>query len=397
MRPSHLLCPILAVAVGLPAQTTHLVGPGGLPQIRSALAIAAPGDTILVQPGTYAQFDANLGVQIRAVVPGSVQVVWDAAFAPPGCVNNLICLSYEGATRLAPPNGQTLTLVGLSFPPLDSTISTFFVIRNRVEITSGRVVLDGCDLGSTAQQALRVVNATVHLVGGRVAGRNSVGTTIGLRATNAAITAVGTTFLGSSPLSYASAAEAMVLSDTNFQGSGVVALGGQILQGGPTAPALRAGGGSVRVSDSYLASGGPDGCPFVGSANVVAARCTFGPAAPSCQALPTGPLLGLNQNGVPQNGQAFTLTFHAEPGDLVGVLWSLDLATRPLPLFAQAWWAPASAPTAGLFVADPQGGAAGTWLLPANPGLTGLPVWFHAFAGTSLPLSAAPPAGGAIR
>lgn len=397
MRPSHFLCPILAVAVGLPAQTTHLVGPGGLPQIRSALAIAAPGDTILVQPGTYAQFDANLGVQIRAVVPGSVQVVWDAAFAPPGCVNNLICLSYEGATRLAPPSGQTLTLVGLAFPPLDSTVSTFFVIRNRVEITSGRVVLDGCALGSTAQQALRVVNATVHLVGGSVAGQSNTGQSVGLRATNASITAVGTFFAGSSPMGMAFPGEAMVLSNTSLHGTGLVAQGGRILLGGPAAPALSVGGGSVWLSDSQLVSGGPNSCPFVGSADVVTARCTFGPAAPSCQALPTGPLLGLSQNGAPQNGQAFTLTFQAEPGDLVGVLWSLDLATRPLPWFAQPWWAPASAPTAGLFVADAQGGAAGAWLLPANPGLVGLPVWFHSFAGTSLPLSAAPPAGGVIR
>lgn len=396
MRPSHFLCPILAVAVGLPAQTTHLVGPGGLPQIRSALAIAAPGDTILVQPGTYAQFDANLGVQIRAVVPGSVQVVWDAAFAPPGCANDLSCLFSEGATRLAPPNGQTLTLVGLSFPPIDSSLSVF-TIRNRLEVTSGRVVLDECTIGSTASQALWVANASVHLAGGSVAGQNSLGTSVGVRGGSASITAVGTVFAGSSPLGRAPAGEAMLLSDTNFQGSGVVAQGGRILLGGPSAPALRVGSGSVWLSDSHLASGGPDSCPYVGSANVVTARCTFGPAAPSCQALPTGPLLGLSQNGAPQNGQAFTLTFQAEPGDLVGVLWSLDLATRPLPWFAQPWWAPASAPTAGLFVADAQGGAAGAWLLPANPGLVGLPVWFHSFAGTSLPLRAAPPAGGVIR
>jgi hypothetical protein len=37
----------------LSAQTSILVGPGGLPQISSALAIANPGDTIVVAPGTY--------------------------------------------------------------------------------------------------------------------------------------------------------------------------------------------------------------------------------------------------------------------------------------------------------------------------------------------------------
>lgn len=396
MTKLRFACPLFVVVVGLPAQVTHWVGPGGLPQISAALAIAAPGDTILVQPGTYAQFAANLGVQIRAVVPGSVQVVWNAAFAPPGCANNLVCLFSEGATRLAPPGGQTLTLVGLSFPPIDSNLGSF-TIRNRVEITGGRVVLDDCTIGSTASQALWVTDASVHLVGGSVAGHSNVSQSVGLRASNASITAQGTSVAGGSPFGRAFAGEAMLLGSSSLQGSALTIQGGRILMGGPSAQAIRAEGGSVWLSDCHLASGGLDSCPWSGSANVVTARCTFGPAAAGCQALPTGPLLGLSQNGAPQAGAAFALQFRAEPGDLVGVLWSLDLATRPLPLFAQPWWAPAGSPTAGLFVADAQGAAGGTWSLPANPGLVGLPVWFHAFAGTSLPLAAAPPAGGVIR
>jgi hypothetical protein len=79
------------------------------------------------------------------------------------------------------------------------------------------------------------------------------------------------------------------------------------------------------------------------------------------------------------------------------VLWSLELATRPLPIFSQPWWAPANSPTAGLFVADAQGRASGSWLLPSTPTLVGVSIWFHSFSGTSLPLSAAPPVGGVIR
>lgn len=64
---SRLLFLTLAWPAALDAQATHLVGPGGFAQIRDALAIAAPGDLILVQPGTYSQFFVQRGVTIRAV------------------------------------------------------------------------------------------------------------------------------------------------------------------------------------------------------------------------------------------------------------------------------------------------------------------------------------------
>ena len=103
MKKLATICQILAVAaVGLPAQTTHIVGLGGLPQIRDALAIAAPGDTILVQPGTYAHFSATVGVQIRAQTAGSVQVQWNQAFAP-GCSSNPFCV----LTCMAPSRTRT--------------------------------------------------------------------------------------------------------------------------------------------------------------------------------------------------------------------------------------------------------------------------------------------------
>jgi hypothetical protein len=55
-------------------QTTRLVGPAGLAQIRDALAISSPGDVIQVQPGTYAQFTVSIGVTIRALIPGTVNI-----------------------------------------------------------------------------------------------------------------------------------------------------------------------------------------------------------------------------------------------------------------------------------------------------------------------------------
>jgi hypothetical protein len=398
MRLLPFSCPILAIAIGLPAQTTHVVGgSGGLPQIRDALAIAAPGDTIVVRPGTYAQFDASVGVQIRAETPGTVMVAWQLAFAPPGCANNLVCLFSEGPTRLSPPVGQTLTVVGITFPPVEAALGGF-TIRNRVAVSSGRVVLDGCSIQSSGGQALSVQDATVHLVGGEVIGANPVGTSVGLRATAASVTAVGTHFGGSSPFAgRVFAGEAIVLDGGLFAASDIEAHGGRPTFGGPSASAIRAEGGTVWISDSVLASGGPDACALVGGATVTVARCTFGSSATGCGALPNGALLGVAAAAAPAIGQTFTLQWRAQPGDLIGVLWSFDLDTRPLPFFAQPWWAPAGSPTAGLFVADAQGAASGGWSLPANAAFVGLPLWFHSFGGAALPLSTAPVAGGVVR
>jgi hypothetical protein len=403
MKKFTTACQIFAVAaVGLPAQTTHMVGPGGLPQIRDALAIAAPGDTILVQPGTYAHFRATVGVQIRAQTPGNVQVQWDQAFAP-GCSSNPFCALTEGATQLAPPAGQTLTLVGLEFPA-GATPVFGGMVRNRLEVLGGRVVLDQCVVESIAPNALAVVNATLHLVGGEYGSPASslvpFGTTVAMRAMNAAITAVGTRFVGSSPWIVSSGnvpAEAIVLSDSSMVGSRIDARGGRVVTGGPSANGISTDGGSLWLSDSHLQGGGSDSCAVVGSAAVAVARCTFGSGATGCPSLPSTALLGVAPPPAPTPGQTFGLHWQTEPNSLVGVLWSFDLATRPLPIFSQPWWAPTNSPTAGLFVADAQGQANGGWLLPNSQSLVGIAIWFHSFSGTSLPLSTAPVVGGVIR
>ncbi|MFM1874229.1 MAG: hypothetical protein RL398_3651 [Planctomycetota bacterium] len=402
MPNAAAVCLVLAgAAVALPSQSTHLVGPGGLPQIRDALAIAAAGDTILVQPGTYAHFAATVGVQIRAATPGTVLVRWDQAFVP-GCSGNPFCVLTEGATQLMPPVGQTLTLVGLTFPP---TATTVFggQVRNRLEVLGGRVVLDGCIVESVAPHALAVANATVHLLGGECRAIPPTlvpfGTTVALRGSNSSITAVGTRFVGSSSYltSSGAAGEAILLSGCTLTATAIDAEGGRILLGGTSASAVRADGGVVRLSDSVVLSGGTDACALVGSANFGVARCSFGAAGPNCQTPPSAALLGLAPPSTPTPGQSYALQWNCDPNALVGVLWSLELATRPLPIFSQPWWAPANSPTAGLFVADAQGRARGAWLLPNTPTLVGVSIWFHSFSGTNLPLSAAPPVGGVIR
>ena len=64
----------LACLVGASAlaQATHVVGPGGFAQVQNALQVASPGDVIVVLPGFYLGFTANIGVTVVAAVPGTV-------------------------------------------------------------------------------------------------------------------------------------------------------------------------------------------------------------------------------------------------------------------------------------------------------------------------------------
>lgn len=225
------------------------------------------------------------------------------------------------------------------------------------------------------QQTLLVTNATVHLLGGSQEAGDGLLPACGMFARNSLVTAVGTSFRGSSVFGLIPAGPAIVLGGGVFQASGIGARGGVGFQGSQSASAIVANGASVWISDSLLTARGPGACPVV----------------------PTGALLGVTQPVAPALGQTFPLQWQAQPGDLVGVLSSLDLATRPQALFAQPWWAPAGSPTAGLFVADAQGAASGAWALPADPAFLGLSLWFHSFAGVKLPLATAPVAGGVVR
>jgi hypothetical protein len=186
-------CLSAVVAAGIPAQAVHVVGPGGFAQIRDALTVAGPGDHLLVLPGTYAHFDAAVGVTIRALLPGTVNVSWDPAYMPAGCAANIFCMIQEGRSVLSTPPGQTLTLVDLTFP--DTLVNVNGVqIPNRVEILGGRVVLEDCTIRAFDVPALSVSNASVHMIRGLVGGSGFSFTAHGLRASTSTITAVGTRY-----------------------------------------------------------------------------------------------------------------------------------------------------------------------------------------------------------
>lgn len=394
MRFLPFLCPFVVAAVGLPAQTTHLVGPGGLPQIRDALAIAQPGDRIHVQPGAYAHFTATVGVTIRALVPGSVVVRYDSAYAPPTCP---FCPD-EGPTRFAIPAGQTTHVVGIHFEASAPTI-VFAPIFHRVEVQSGRVHFEDCILAARRFQALQIAQAAqVHLNATTVAGSGGLFSqgASGIRVLGGTLTAVGCQIGGGAGSSPVDGAGLQV-------NGGPVHLSDCVLIGGADPfvtyrfPALQ-GTGSAWLHGCVLQGGG---CAVNwGGTQPDFDDCTF--TSPTNCGIPTGPfpsLLGVAQATPPLLGAPFTLDWSTEPNGLVAVFASFGLGRLDLPgILAQPGWVdPGNEFFVGALFADASGAATTTFALPANPLLTDLELWFKGVSGFSFPLQSSVPVGGVLR
>ena len=114
----------------LSAQATLLVGPGGFPDLQSAIVVAQSGDEIVVAPGDYPAFVCSIGVTIRAAQPGTVSILT----AP------LPLVLIASATR-------PVRLIGLQF---------------EVSVAVSNVaVFDECSF--VGQTVLQPTGATVHL------------------------------------------------------------------------------------------------------------------------------------------------------------------------------------------------------------------------------------------
>jgi hypothetical protein len=395
MGPSVLACVLLA-STAL-AQTTHLVGPGGFPQIRDALAIAAPGDLVEVQNGTYAHFTVSAGVTIRAPQPGAVTIVYDPAYAPAGCGSVPVCVSAEGATRFTVPAGQTAHVVGLR---LDGALAVlppnpFPTVRQRVEVQGGRVTFDGCEFRSWAVQALQITAATVHLQDCVVEGLGSDVGSHGVRADSSVVTVVGGTFRGSIrgipglgpgwP-----GGHAILLTNCEFHGSGLDARGGLGHGGFANGAGVLATGGSTWVSDSVV-----EGCVAVPSGQRHAARNTW-MGAPCVMS--TDAVLGVVRPAAIRIGTTFALDYHTDPNASVAIFASPQLAANPGTPFTPAPHLDLSSLlSGGVVVANGTGLAAVSFAVPNVPAFVGRPLWFQGVAGFAFPLLTSPVAGGVIR
>jgi len=379
----------LAVAAGPGvAQTTHLVGPGGFAQIRDALAVAAPGDIVNVQAGTYAHFTASVGVTIRALTIGSVLVEYDPAFAS-GCTPGVTC----GPTRIAPPAGQAVHCIGVDFRP--NTVP--FSYAHCVVVTSGTVTFDRCSLRGQNVDALSVDGARVHLQTCTLAGVGTGGPARALAANNAVVTAVRSTFTGSSSASIPGAAVRLRSSD--LQGSQLQLTGGAQLFGGAGAVALDLDATSTAwISDSTLASGGGSTCPIaVGGGTGRLDRTVLTPSG-ACPSLPSGLVVGTDSVTPLQNGAPFTVDYRTAPNQIVVVFASPSLGYLPLPGITDqaatidlvnSW-------TATLLLSDANGFATVTWNMPAGLYVdTTVYVMGAGYTGTTFALS--PSLGGVIR
>lgn len=388
--------PLLVLLAGpLCSQTTHVVGPGGLPQIRDALAIAAPGDVIHVLPGTYAHFTANVGVTIRALVPGSVTVAYDALFAPPGCLANPFCAITQGATTFAPPNDQAVHVTDVTFAP--NVVGSF--TRHRVVVASGTVTFDGCTIDAWETTALSITDALVHLHRCHVAGQGLI-TAHALIASSSHLTMVDSTIVGNSTFSVATPGDAVRVVSCTLKASGCSFTGGTLMFGGPDGAALRTDAESrVWISDSTLI-GGNDSCAIQGTPAVgQIARCTVTQVGAACGTMLAAPLIGVELPAPIQNGSIFFVHMRTEPNVLVAVHASPRLGhyefpgvlAQPSALDLTSFFA------AGVFISDNNGDVTAVWGMPAGEFIDET-IWLETIAFLpASPIIVGPVVGGVIR
>ncbi len=384
------------------AQTTRVVGPSGFAQIRDALLVSQPGDTVLVQPGTYAHFDVTIPVTVRAAQPGTVDVAYDPAIAGPGCLNFSLCAAFQGPTRIGPPAGTTAHLVGLRFQPNTVPAVGGIVVRHRVVVTSGRVVFDQCEMRATGATPLFVQNAEAHLLGCVVEGLGPFDQTHGCVLQSASMTAVSTSFVGGSAAGAGlQAGVGIVLTQSRLHASAILSRGGDHAFGGTGGAALSCDGASqFDVSDSAFVAGlGGSPCLMTGSgvAGSRAARSQVG-QGPFCSVPIAADVTGASRPmpivlGVPftvaaTTGPFFPVAFFVAPRLGSAVVAnvrervSLDLG---------------STFEAGVLVADAAGSAVATWNVPNDPQLVGFQLWVQALSGAASPFSLSPLVGSIVR
>ncbi len=378
MHPTPVLAS-LVLGAAVAAQTTHTVGAGGFATIAAALAAAAPGDVIVVQPGSYGPFQATFGVTIRGAIPDSVAVD----------TSNVSC-----------PTGQCIHLVDLAFPALFVDGGTCTL--DRCVVGAGGVNPIHAGLAATSTR-LRLQQCTL---GGVSQPYTPFGTFPALRATSCAVTAIDSTFRGLDGASSFGGPgyPAVLLHDSTLHGSGLSLAGGNASGNGLAlpGPALSASGASTFwICDSTLTGGAaasvpsvPAACPVEATAGRLA-RCTLQPACPP--PVPTnGAMLGAHRVGPLHSGGAFQLDFATEPNGFVGVFATTLLGAAAFVELEQ----PVALDVAtviplAVLVADGAGLASGSWTLP--PGTANLALWLQGVAWGPLPLQLSPAAGGVVR
>jgi hypothetical protein len=355
MKQTLAACLVSTLSLPCVAQATILVGPGGLPEITDAIAIANSGDTILVAPGTYSWFAFSAALTIRAITPGTVTVSPHPVL-PIGPIVTFV-------------NGGTATLVGLNMTGLWCVRGRFVVDQctmigaNPLDCQQGTMHLQRC--------TLRVVTSTPGFA------------SVALKLLESHVTAIDSTF--EAALGWGKAIE--LTGGSTFHGSRVT------LDTLNQVALHVATGCKAWLVDAALTTD-PSRCPILGTTGRMQ-RTTL---APNCGALPTGPVLGVSRPRPLQVGQPFVLDFQAQPHETVEVFASSGLARTLVPGLEQALLLdPMRTWSAFVLTADAQGAAPMTWNVPAQSSLVNASLWFQGVGFASVPLQASPVAGGVIR
>ena len=284
----HILASCLfsvAVVVGIPAQATHVVPTGG--DIGLVVAAASPGDIVLVEPGTYAPFSAEIGVTIRATQQPVV---------------------VAGVVSLSAPAGQSMHLVGVH-------VEGF-------ALASGRVSMDHCSIDSTTEAAIRAIGASLHLQSCEF--RRTQAFAYGfplLWAHSSDVTCVDCEFAdGDGPFVpvFPETLGAIRLQSSRLHASGISVRGANETLPG-TSPGLHGNGlvadaGSAAwISDSSFAVGS-NACILAPATAAVVLRfhrCSF---QGQCEPIPQNELLlGVERPSPLVAGETFELRYHTDP------------------------------------------------------------------------------------
>ncbi len=384
----------LALVVAVRAQTYWHV-PGGA-NLTQAFAAAAPGDVMLLAPGTYQRFSLTKGLSI--VGPAVIQAV------PAGGAGS--------TTTVAVPAGQHARLVGLDFAEIPSAGHQLTV--------SGNVSLEDCQVGPAdpGAPALGQLGGTLVMQRCLVRSGSWRGGGVWISDGTASLSdcvlhgapgiVLSTWGIDSQPALHAAGGEVVLSHVTAVGGSG--APGSFTVYSEPASPAVVATGAArVTLCDSSLAGGVPAGgagAPAIASSSSVAVRHARTSLSGTGSATVTGNVVGDPRLVGMRLDQGFwrgaTSTATATAGT----------ASQPLAIVAGFDATPAAVPNvlgpvygvaAGLFVttlAAPAAGApvATAIAVPNAAGLVGVTLWLQAlqFDGGAT-WSASPVVGGVVR
>ena len=392
MNRAFLVLLLSGATASLAAQSVLNVGPNATyPDIQSAILAAAPGDVILIAPGTYQPFTLDRALTLRTDSPGGAVTVTGDTLT--GVTVHLAAsaharidgLYFLGRIDLAPPSGAAqggvLSMTDVVAESPLSVLGSNLVLTNCEcvgPLTNGvgfaGITLNGGSALSASGCAIHGTHTTSFLVGGA-----------GIEAANSSVVHLSNcTVVGGDSVSHVSVLLGSALALRDQARAWVVDSDLSVLPTMLAAPAI------VVANTS--------------SSPVLLERCTLdngGALVPlTSGAVLNHLLLGISTpNAVVAPGGTVQVDFRTQPGLFVAYHVSFTVtAPNANPLLAELEWGfLASSLFLGFLQPDPQGLATAVLPIPNLPGITHLPLWFCGWTATDLPVEVSPLAAVVLR